>query len=111
MQIDSNGDGRNQKPNRRALSEYTMTSSLRLLVIADVGGEETRHIGDEAMLEANLNAFRRLIPQVSFTVVSRDPAWTAARYGVEAVAPFGFPGHPAAAVERRAMLDHLLADA
>jgi polysaccharide pyruvyl transferase WcaK-like protein len=88
-----------------------MTSSLRLLVIADVGGEETRHIGDEAMLEANLDAFRRLIPQVSFTVVSRDPAWTAARYGVEAVAPFGFPSHPAAGLERRAMLDRLLADA
>lgn len=63
-----------------------MTSRLRLLVIADVGGEGTRHIGDEAMLEANLAAFRRLIPDVAFTVVSADPAWVASRYGVDAVA-------------------------
>jgi polysaccharide pyruvyl transferase WcaK-like protein len=82
---------------------------LRLLVIADVGGEETRHIGDEAMLEANLDALRTLIPDVAFTVVSRDPVWAATRYGVEAAAPFGFPSHPAAAAERRAMLERLLA--
>ena len=35
-----------------------MTATLRLLIIADVGGAERRHIGDEAMLEANLDAFR-----------------------------------------------------
>ena len=61
------------------------------------------------MLEANLDAFRALIPNVGFTVVSRDPAWAAARYGVEAAAPFGFPRHPAAGAERRAMLERLLA--
>ncbi|HXM33745.1 MAG TPA: polysaccharide pyruvyl transferase family protein [Pyrinomonadaceae bacterium] len=87
-----------------------MTSSLRLLIIADVGGAETRHIGDEAMLEANLAAFRRLIPEVAFTVVSRDPEWTAARYDVDAVAPFGFPRDPAAGQQRAAMLNRLLAD-
>jgi len=88
-----------------------MTSSIRLLVIADIGGAEARHIGDEAMLEANLDAFRRLIPQVAFTVVSRDPAWTAARYGVDAVAPFGFRRDLSAGAEREAMLDQLMADA
>jgi polysaccharide pyruvyl transferase WcaK-like protein len=88
-----------------------MPSSLRLLVIADAGGEEARHIGDEAMLEANLDGFRRLIPGVAVTVVSRDPAWTAARYGVDAVPLFGFPRDPATAAERRAMLDRFLADA
>lgn len=82
---------------------------MRLLIIADVGGDETRHIGDEAMLEANLDAFRELIPNVAFTVVSRDPAWAAARYGVDGAAPFGFPRHPRARAERRAMLDRLLA--
>jgi polysaccharide pyruvyl transferase WcaK-like protein len=86
-------------------------SSFRLLVIADVDGEKTRHLGDEAMLEANLQAFRRLIPDVVFTVVSRDPACTAARYGVEAVAAFGFPRDPSAGAERGAMLDRLLVDA
>ena len=84
---------------------------LRLLVIADVGGDGARHIGDEAMLEANLDRFRACIPGVAFTVVTRDPEWTAARYGVEAVAPFGFSRHPAAGAERRAMLDHLLSEA
>ncbi|HET8774299.1 MAG TPA: polysaccharide pyruvyl transferase family protein [Thermoanaerobaculia bacterium] len=82
---------------------------MRLLVIADVGGEATRHIGDEAMLEANLDAFRNLLPNVAFTVVSRDPAWTAARYGVEGAALVGFPRHPRAQAERRALLDRLLA--
>jgi polysaccharide pyruvyl transferase WcaK-like protein len=88
-----------------------MTSSLRLLVIADVGGDDTRHIGDEAMLESNLAALRRLIPQVAFTLVSRDPAWTAARYGVDAVAPFGFSRAASASADRTALLERLLADA
>jgi polysaccharide pyruvyl transferase WcaK-like protein len=88
-----------------------MTSSPRLLVIADVGGEERRHVGDEAMLEANLAAFRRLVPEVAFTVVSHDPAWTAARYGVDTVAPLGFPRDPVAGAEREAMLDRVLTDA
>jgi len=61
------------------------------------------------MLEANLAAFRRLIPEVAFTVVSRDPEWTAARYDVDAVPPFGFLRDPAAAEERGAMLHRLLA--
>jgi polysaccharide pyruvyl transferase WcaK-like protein len=88
-----------------------MTSPLRLLVIADVGTERTRHIGDEAMLEANLEAFHRLIPAVTFTIVSRDAAWAASRYGVEAFAPFGFPEGASAVAARSALLDRLLADA
>jgi len=87
-----------------------MTSSLRLVVIADIGGATTRHIGDEAMLEANLAALRTLIPGVAFTVVSRDPEWAAARYGVDAVNTFGFSSEPSASAEREAMLDHLLAE-
>jgi polysaccharide pyruvyl transferase WcaK-like protein len=85
-----------------------MTLPLRLLVIADVGTERTRHIGDEAMLEANLDAFRRLIPSVDFTIVSRDAAWAAARYGVESFAPFGFPEGESAVDARVALLDRLL---
>jgi polysaccharide pyruvyl transferase WcaK-like protein len=88
-----------------------MNSPTRLLVIADVRGEEARHIGDEAMLEANLEAFRRLVPNAAFTIVCSDPAWTAARYGVDAVATFGFPGGSSAGVERAAMLNQLLTDA
>ena len=88
-----------------------MNAPTRLLVIADVRGEGVRHVGDEAMLEANLEAFRRLLPNVVFTVVCCDPAWTAARYGVDAVATFGFPGDLSAGVERAAMLNKLLTEA
>ena len=62
----------------------------RLFVIGDVGGPGHYHLGDEAMLEANLHMFRQLVPGIEFTVASRDPAWTSKRYGVESVAiPFG----------------------
>ena len=37
------------------------------------------------MLEANLAAFRQLLPGIRFTVFSRDPAWTSVRYRVDAV--------------------------
>ena len=86
-------------------------SSFRLVVIADVGGEKRRHLGDEAMLEANLQALRRLAPQAAFTVVSCDPAWTAEHYGVDSVPTFGFSSDPLAGRERAAMLDRLLAEA
>ena len=57
----------------------------RLFVVADVGGPGHYHLGDEAMLEANLSTFRQLVPDVQFTVPSRDPVWTSRRYGVEAL--------------------------
>jgi polysaccharide pyruvyl transferase WcaK-like protein len=88
-----------------------MTTPERLLIIADAGGEATRHIGDEAMLEANLAAFRRLLPRTAITVISRDPAWTAGRYGVASIAPPPFPRGAAASAERQAVLERLLADA
>ncbi|MQA30418.1 MAG: hypothetical protein GEU82_11375, partial [Luteitalea sp.] len=55
----------------------------RLFVTADVGGPAHYHLGDEAMLEANLRMFRQLVPGIEFIVPSRDPVWTAHRYGVE----------------------------
>src|SRR5437016_4397665 len=88
-----------------------MGPSPRLLIIADIGGDDRRHIGDEAMLEANLATFRSLIPGVTFTVVSRHPAVTAKRYGVESVAAPPFTAEPQAGQERRAALDALLATA
>jgi polysaccharide pyruvyl transferase WcaK-like protein len=87
-----------------------VSPSRRLLVIADVGGEDRRHIGDEAMLEANLAGLRRIIPDVALTVGSSDPAWTESRYGVRSVPPFGFPAGASAAGERTAMLERLLTD-
>lgn len=44
-----------------------------LVFVADVGGVEARHVGDEAMLEANLTAFRRLLLGLHATVVSPRP--------------------------------------
>src|SRR5689334_11596747 len=84
---------------------------MRVLVIADVGGAGARHVGDEAMLEANLEAFRRLVPDVAFTVVSADPAWVASRYRVDAVAPFVFPEEASATAARAARLDALVVEA
>jgi polysaccharide pyruvyl transferase WcaK-like protein len=47
-----------------------MTRPYRLLLAADVGGEGQRHIGDEAMLEANLDALRRFFPEAAFTLAA-----------------------------------------
>ncbi|WP_321475233.1 polysaccharide pyruvyl transferase family protein [uncultured Paludibaculum sp.] len=63
-----------------------------LFVIGDVGGPEQFHLGDEAMLEANLLALGRLIPNAEFTVASADPEWTSQRYRVASVkCPFEGP--------------------
>lgn len=69
----------------------TQRRSAHFVIIGDVGGKETYHVGDEAMLEANLECLRAHIPDVSFTTVSADPDWTASLYGVGSVLPLGFP--------------------
>jgi polysaccharide pyruvyl transferase WcaK-like protein/SAM-dependent methyltransferase len=79
------------------------------VVIADVGGAATYHVGDEAMLAANLAAFRRRLRGVRFTVVSCDPEETAANYGVDAIAPIGFPAAAEGSdAERQRLLDQVL---
>ncbi len=66
----------------------------RLVVVADVDGPGHYHLGDEAMLEANLRMFRQLLPHIQFTVPSNDPAWTSTRYGVESLSRrYLRPGH------------------
>jgi polysaccharide pyruvyl transferase WcaK-like protein len=66
----------------------------RLVVVADVDGPGHYHLGDEAMLEANLRMFRQLVPHIQFTVPSNDPTWTSTRYGVESLPrPYLRPGH------------------
>ncbi len=71
----------------------------RLVLVGDVGGMETYHVGDEAMLCANIDRLRQLPRPPSCTVVSSDPQWTSRRYGVQAIPLIGFPGrqeaHPA----------------
>jgi polysaccharide pyruvyl transferase WcaK-like protein len=69
---------------------------MRLLVCADVGGWETYHAGDEAMLDANLGVLRTLQSRLTPTVISNDPAWTSAEYNVDAVSDRGLrpDAHP-----------------
>lgn len=55
------------------------------VLIGDVGSKDTFHVGDEAMLEANILRLRQHNPQVKITVVSKDPASTAKFYNVESV--------------------------
>jgi polysaccharide pyruvyl transferase WcaK-like protein len=88
-----------------------MTPPRRLLFIGDVGGETARHVGDEAMLEANLAGFRALFPSVESTVVSRDPDWIRSRYGIESVPLFGFPRGRDASSEREKLLSRLRVEA
>ncbi len=57
----------------------------RLVLIADVGAE-LFHVGDEAMLDANLAALRCREPGLEVTVISRRAAAVAARLGVPALA-------------------------
>ena len=58
---------------------------ISIVITADISGPDGYHVGDEAMLAANLAALRRLRPDSVFTAISRDPKWTAAHYGVDAV--------------------------
>lgn len=75
---------------------------MNLFVIADVNGPANFHLGDEAMLEANLLALRQLVPGVQFTVLSGDPAWTSRHYGVQSLLTPSIPqGHTAASWTRR----------
>jgi hypothetical protein len=75
--------------------------------VGDVGGLQTYHVGDEGMLDANLLLFRRIVPGLVATVVSDDPEWTAAAYGVKAVPRVV---QECSGAEPDALLEHLLAN-
>jgi polysaccharide pyruvyl transferase WcaK-like protein len=75
---------------------------MRLFVVADVSGSGNYHLGDEAMLEANLHTLRQIFQGIEFTVPSGDPAWTSRRYGVDSVRRPHIPsGHTAESWTRR----------
>jgi len=84
-----------------------VTARRRLLIVADVGGRNARHIGDEAMLEANLDGLRRVAPGAELVVMSRDPEWISEQYGVISVPLFGFPEGTAAHEERVGLMKRL----
>jgi len=58
---------------------------LSLLIVADVGAEPF-HVGDEAMLAANLAILRRHDPSIRVTVIGRNAAGVEERFGVTALA-------------------------
>lgn len=63
---------------------------MRLVLIGDVGVvDDMIHIGDEAMFDEALHQLRQR-GATAVTAISANPAETAARYGVDAVARVGF---------------------
>ena len=76
---------------------------MKLLLLADVSGS-TSHVGDEAMLEANIALLRRLLPTCEIQVAA-GANWKSNRLGVEAVPRLEFSRHSEA--EREAMLASL----
>lgn len=83
--------------------------SPHLILVADVGGAGDYHVGDEAMLEANLATLRRLLPDARATVVSAH-RWAAADAAVTTLPGLGFPVRGEATdAERGLALDQMLA--
>ncbi len=76
---------------------------MKLLLIADVSGR-TAHVGDEAMLEANISLFRRLLPGCEITVAV-GKGYDGSRLGVEMVPRLEFSPH--SEVEREKLLESL----
>jgi phytanoyl-CoA hydroxylase len=74
-------------------------------MVADVGSEPF-HVGDEAMLAANLESLRRHDPGVRVTVIGRRAEGVAERYGVTALA-----APPVASLEDSARLSGEIAAA
>jgi polysaccharide pyruvyl transferase WcaK-like protein len=74
-----------------------------MLLIADVGGlgSDCRwHVGDEAMLAADLAWLRGEIPGIDLVVTSTAPAWTRCLYGVRATDFLDFGDETAADAAR-----------
>jgi len=74
---------------------------MKLLFLADVSGS-TAHVGDEAMLEANLSLFRRLLPGCVIEVAA-GPGWDAGPLAVRTVQRLEFS--QSSEDEREALLE------
>lgn len=81
----------------------------RFLLLGDIGGEASFHLGDEAMLQANLERLRELFPGAALTVASRDPAWSSRLYGVAAVPRLDLSRLPGAKESVESWLHRLVA--
>lgn len=85
-----------------------MQKIKRAILIGDIAGNDTFHVGDEAMLEANLGLLNHMAPGVKPTVVSLDPAYTAQIYGIDAVARIGFLSISSDRVAEQARINDLV---
>ena len=85
----------------RSCSDYP----VRFFVVADVNGPRSFHLGDEAMLEANLRTLRQLAPKAEFTVLSGDPDWTSQHYAVQSLSRPSLPEQHTAASWTRRMVE------
>lgn len=56
-----------------------------VVLVADVGGMEHYHVGDEAILTSNLAWWRAEFPDVAPVVLSEAPAFTGTLHGVKAL--------------------------
>jgi polysaccharide pyruvyl transferase WcaK-like protein len=74
---------------------------LKLLFLADIYGPSSPHVGDEAMLEANVSLFRRLLPGCDIDVAA-GPGWDGTPLGVRALPRMEFP--PGSEADRDALL-------
>lgn len=74
----------------------------RVLVVADVGGPLPYHAGDEAILTATRQWWRRCFPHVEPVALSKQPAFTAAAHGVAALKDPSVPEAFASAAVARA---------
>lgn len=74
---------------------------MHFVLIGDIGGPDTFHIGDEAMLAANLEMLRARFPDAAFTVISADPVFSAGEYRCRAAPRIGFPDAHAGTDEDR----------
>ena len=73
---------------------------MRIVLLADVGGSDGYHAGDEAMLDAAIDQLqRRGDPDI--TVISAEPAATSKRYSVGAVGRIQFADRSAQAAGRQ----------
>src|SRR4029079_256221 len=66
-----------------------LLDGMKILFLADVSGQAS-HVGDEAMLEANIRLFRRLLPHCSIEVAAGSE-WDGSRLEVKAVQRLEFP--------------------
>src|SRR5689334_12624458 len=66
---------------------------MKVVLLGDVGGDADFHVGDEAMLQAALLELRARL-DVDATVLSTDPAATAARYDARSIDRIGFGALP-----------------